>query len=285
MATIRSFLFVPANRIERIEKALESAADAVVIDLEDAIPIDAKGVARDGLFDWLEEQEKEENNQLKRIWVRINPLNSPWGHDDIDCLADFHLGGWVLPKAEHTYDVEQVLNLKPKRSQLALLIETAAGLAQIRLLAAIEGVNRLMFGTLDFQHDLNMKCDPLETQLNAFRNELALASRLANLPAPVDGVTAATTDTELLAQSVQQAKAYGFGAKLCIHPNQVSIVNQGFLPTLSEYQWAIKVVNENKKHQGAAFAVDGKMVDAPVISLAEQIIEQTKNIDPNTLPK
>lgn len=274
MASIRSFLFVPASRVDRFEKALDTEADAVIIDLEDAVAIDAKAAARDALCDWVEEQIKEDESVLKRIWVRINPLNSPWGHDDMDALSEFPLGGWVVPKAENTYDIEQVVTLKPKRTQLALLIETAVGLAHARLLSSLEGVDRLMFGTLDFQLDLDMKCDALETQLNAFRAELTLASRLAGLAAPVDGVTPSTTDTELLEQSVQQARAYGFGAKLCIHPRQVEGVNKGFMPSAEEHEWAQRVVAANEKHQGAAFSVDGKMVDAPVIALAEQIIQQ-----------
>ncbi|HLS16849.1 MAG TPA: CoA ester lyase [Paenalcaligenes sp.] len=274
MASIRSFLFVPASRVDRFEKALDTEADAIIIDLEDAVAIDAKAAARDALCDWVEEQIKEDESVLKRIWVRINPLNSPWGHDDMDALSEFPLGGWVVPKAENTYDIEQVVTLKPKRTQLALLIETAVGLAHARLLSSLEGVDRLMFGTLDFQLDLDMKCDALETQLNAFRAELTLASRLAGLAAPVDGVTPSTTDTELLEQSVQQARAYGFGAKLCIHPRQVEGVNKGFMPSAEEHEWAQRVVAANEKHQGAAFSVDGKMVDAPVIALAEQIIQQ-----------
>jgi len=274
MASIRSFLFVPASRPDRFEKALASAADAVVIDLEDAVSIDAKGMARDTLCDWLEEQEKDDEQLLKRIWVRINTLHSPWGHDDMDALAEFQLGGWILPQAESSYDVEQVLTLKPKRTELALLVESAVGMAHARLLAAITGVSRLMLGSLDLQLDLNMKCDALETQLNFYRAELVLASRLGGLEAPVDGVTTDTTDTELLTAAVQQARAYGFGAKLCIHPRQVDAVNQGFTPSAREYEWAQKVVAGNKKHQGEAFAVEGKMVDAPVVQLAEQIIEQ-----------
>lgn len=274
MPSIRSFLFVPASRADRFEKALDSAADAVVIDLEDAVGIDAKGVARDTLCDWLEEQEKEDEQRLKRIWVRINPLHSPWGHDDMEELSEFQLGGWILPQAESTYDIEQVITLKPKRTELALLVETAIGIAHARLLAAIPGVSRLMLGSIDLQLDLNMKCDPLETQLNSYRSELVLASRLGGLEAPVDGVTTSTTDIELLTQAVQQARAYGFGAKLCIHPRQVDTVNAGFTPSREEYEWAQKVVAGNEKHQGGAFAVEGKMVDAPVVSLAEQIIEQ-----------
>lgn len=272
MTTIRSFLFVPASRVDRFEKALDSEADAVVIDLEDAVPTDAKASARDDLCDWLESHQEDEAEILKKTWVRINPLHSPWGHDDIDALSDFHLAGWVLPKAESPYDVEQVVNLKPKRTQLALLIESAAGMAHARLLAATEGVNRLMFGTLDFQRDLNMHCDALETQLDSFRAELTLASRLAGLEAPVDGATPSTTDIELVQAAVTRARAFGFGAKLCIHPRQVAAVNQAFLPTDKEYDWAQRVMQANKKHRGGAFAVDGKMVDAPVIRLAEQII-------------
>lgn len=242
MTTIRSFLFVPASRVDRFEEALESEADAVIIDLEDAVAIDAKGSARDDLCDWLEAQEKEDEDSLKRIWVRINPLHSPWGHDDIDALSAFHLAGWALPKAENPYDVEQVVNLKPKRTQLALLIESAVGLAHARLLAATKGVNRLMFGTLDFQRDLNMHCDPLETQLDSFRAELTLASRLAGLDAPVDGATPSTTDTQLIQAAVARARAFGFGAKFCIHPSQVALVNQGFLPSSQEYDWAQRVL-------------------------------------------
>src|SRR5690625_3803477 len=274
MASIRSFLFVPASRVDRFEKALDTEADAVIIDLEDAVAIDAKAVARDALCDWLEEQSAEDETLLKRIWVRINPLNSPWGHDDMDALSEFQLGGWVVPKAENTYDVEQVVTLKPKRTQLALLIETAVGLAHARLLSTLDGVDRLMFGTLDFQLDLDMKCDPLETQLNAFRAELTLASRLAGLEAPVDGVTPSTTDTQLLEQSVQQARAYGFAAQLRIHPRQGAGVNRGLRRSDDQQDWPQRVIEANKTHQRAAFSVDGKLVDAPDIALAEQIIQQ-----------
>src|SRR5690625_39734 len=150
MAALRSFLFVPASRVVRFEKSLDTESDAIIIDLGDSVASDAKDTARDDLCDWLEEQEKDIEAVLKRIWVRINPLNSPWGQDDIDELATFNLGGWVLPKAESTYDIEQVVNLKPKRTQLALLIETDAGLEHARLLSAIEGVKHLLIGAIEF---------------------------------------------------------------------------------------------------------------------------------------
>src|SRR5690625_156230 len=112
MASIRSFLFVPASRVDRFEKALDTEADAIIIDLEDAVAIDAKAAARDAICDWVEEQIKEDESVLKRIWVRINPLNSPWGHDDMDALSEFPLGDWVVPKAGTSNDIEHVLTLK-----------------------------------------------------------------------------------------------------------------------------------------------------------------------------
>lgn len=269
MPAIRSFLFVPASRMDRVEKALATQADAVIIDLEDAVALAAKDNAREELNAWLNQQ-----TNLDRIWVRINPLQSNLGQTDIDLLGRHAVAGWVLPKAENITDVSVLQQKKVASSQIALLIESAAGIANARQLASQSDVSRLMFGTIDFQLDVNMKCDELETQLNTFRLELTLASRLAGIYSPVDGVTVSTSDDQLLHNSVKQAQQHGFSAKLCIHPNQVTTVNQGFMPSSQEYDWAKRVIEGDQTHQGAAFAVDGKMVDKPVIELAKRIINQ-----------
>lgn len=269
MPAIRSFLFVPATRMDRVEKALATQADAVIIDLEDAVALSAKDKARNELNKWLEQQ-----THVDRVWIRLNPLQTDLGHQDLDVLSHHAVAGWVLPKAENTTDVELLQQKKKPSSQIALLIESAVGIANARDLAKQTGVSRLMFGTIDFQLDVNMKCDELETQLNAFRLELTLASRLAGIYSPVDGVTVSTSDEQLLQNSVKQAQQHGFNAKLCIHPNQVSIVNAGFMPSCEEYDWAKRVIEGEQAHQGAAFAIDGKMVDKPVIELAKRIINQ-----------
>lgn len=269
MPTIRSFLFVPASRMDRVEKALATQADAIIIDLEDAVALAEKDRARQDLDAWLSHQKN-----LERIWVRINPLQTELGHTDINLLGRHSVAGWVLPKAENMTDISVLQQKKAMTSQIALLIESAIGVANARQLASQTDVSRLMFGTIDFQLDLNMKCDELETQLNTFRLELTLASTLAGIYPPVDGVTVSTSDEQLLQNSVQQAQQHGFSAKLCIHPNQVATVNQGFMPSAQEYDWAKRVIEGDQTHQGAAFAVDGKMVDKPVIELAKRIINQ-----------
>lgn len=269
MPTIRSFLFVPASRMDRVEKALATSADAIIIDLEDAVALNAKDQARTDLGQWLSQQ-----NSLHRVWVRINPLNTDLGQADFDVLGHIGVAGWVLPKAEDVAAVEKVAQGKHSQSQLALLIETAIGIDKARELAKCSGVTRLMFGTIDFQLDMNMKCDALESQLDGFRLQLTLASRLAGLHPPVDGVTVTTDDSDLLAKTVAKSRSFGFGAKLCIHPKQVNTVNTGFMPSAEEFDWAQRVIEGERTHQGAAFSIDGKMIDRPVIELAQRVIQQ-----------
>jgi citrate lyase subunit beta/citryl-CoA lyase len=109
-----------------------------------------------------------------------------------------------------------------------------------------------------------------------FRLQLTLASRLGKLAAPIDGVTTAIDDADLLTEDTRRAKRLGFGAKLCIHPKQVSVVNQAFAPSPEEVAWARRVLEAAQQAGGAAVAVDGKMVDTPVIGIAEQILRNVE---------
>jgi citrate lyase subunit beta/citryl-CoA lyase len=146
----------------------------------------------------------------------------------------------------------------------------------MREIAVLDKVQRLMFGSLDLQLDLGMQCDADETELAHFRMELVLASRLAGIAPPVDGVCVGLDDEAALASAVARAKRMGFRAKLCIHPRQLAVVNQGFLPALEELVWARKIVAAVSESGGAAISVDGKMVDAPVIALAQRLLAETQ---------
>ncbi|RYF38171.1 MAG: CoA ester lyase, partial [Comamonadaceae bacterium] len=195
IASARSFLFVPANRPERYAKALASGADAVIIDLEDAVAPDAKVAARQQLADGFDALHAAER---ARVLVRINAAGTPWHADDlalVDMLSKLDLGGVVLPKAEAVADVVQLATRIGTGCAVLPLIESAAGLAALDVLAACSGVTRLVFGNLDFQADLGMACGPDEAELQPVRLALVLASRRAGLPAPVDGVTPSTSDT------------------------------------------------------------------------------------------
>jgi citrate lyase subunit beta/citryl-CoA lyase len=134
-------------------------------------------------------------------------------------------------------------------------------------------VQRLVFGSIDFQLDLGMR-DAQEDELLYFRSQIVLASRLAGLVSPIDGVSTAIDHAEALHTDVQRASRLGFGGKLCIHPKQVAGVHRGFAPSAEELAWARRVLAASAAAGGAAIAVDGKMVDKPVLLRAERLVAE-----------
>jgi citrate lyase subunit beta/citryl-CoA lyase len=154
------------------------------------------------------------------------------------------------------------------------MLESAAGLAALDLLAGSSQVLRLVFGNLDFQADLGMACDADEVELQPVRLALVLASRRACLVAPVDGVTPGTGDIQQVQADAGRSRRGGFGAKLCIHPAQVAIVNLALGPTTAELEWARRVIDNSRDTGGGVFTLDGRMVDAPVLLLARQTLAQ-----------
>ncbi|MEY5099407.1 MAG: hypothetical protein RJA36_2126 [Pseudomonadota bacterium] len=261
----RSYLFVPADRIDRIGKALRSGADAVIVDLEDAVAPSAKPAARAALADWLA------SAGSAPVLVRVNAPQTPWFDDDLRLCALPSVRGIVLPKAEQAQQLARIAAAAPGKALLPL-IETAAGIDALRAIAACPGVQRLVFGSIDFQLDLGIEGD--DDALLFFRSQLVLASRLAGLQAPVDGVTTAIGDEAVLTADALRARRLGFGAKLCIHPAQVAAVNQAFTPAAAEVDWARRVLAAAQASGGAAVAVDGKMVDMPVLLRARTLLQR-----------
>lgn len=265
----RSFLFVPGHRPERFAKALASGADAVIVDFEDAVPLDAKATARDAL---LAAWPALDVAQRARLLVRVNPAGTPWHAADLATVAQLpDLGAVMLPKAESAQQIEAVW--RAAQRPVLPLIESAEGVGQMDPIARAPGVLRLGLGHIDLQADLGMSCGPDEAELAPIRVALVVASRRAGLPAPVDGVTTATTDADVLARDAQRSRRFGLGAKLCIHPAQVAGVHQALAPTEAECDWARRVLAAEVEARGGAFSVDGKMVDPPVLLLARKILQ------------
>jgi len=260
--TPRSFLFVPGNRPERFAKACDSGADAVILDLEDAVAPEDKARARDAVADWL--------RPGLPVVLRINGVESPWFAEDSALAAQPGVAAVMLPKAERAEEVAALL-AQGCRKVLAL-VETAAGFENARALARTSGVQRLVFGSIDFQLDLGI--DGEQEELLMFRSGLVLASRLAGLPRPVDGVSTALDDTAVIATDATRARRLGFGGKLCIHPRQVQAVNAAFSPSQEAVLWARRVLAAAAASAGAAVAVDGKMVDRPVILRAQAVLAE-----------
>lgn len=269
ITTASSYLFAPANRPERYAKALESGADAVIVDLEDAVALPQKEEARATLARWL-----RGNGPQPRLWVRINAADTVWHGDDLLTFSALSMAGIVLPKAEEAKTLSSIARrLGPGRGLIAL-IESAAGLAAMREIAAVPGVQRLAFGSIDAQVDLGMQCGPEEEELMHFRMEMVMASRLAGIAPPIDGVTTDFNDDAFLARMVQRARRMGFGAKLCIHPKQVEGVRRGFMPGEQELAWAEEVMAAVRASDGGAISLKGKMIDKPVILQAEKFLHQ-----------
>jgi citrate lyase subunit beta/citryl-CoA lyase len=267
----RSYLFVPATRTDRVAKALASGADTVIVDLEDAVAPGDKASARDAAARGLPEAAK--------LLVRVNGPDSAWLEDDLRMCTQAGVGGIVLPKTESAEHVAHVASRLPRGTPILPLIESARGFAALASLCSAGQVQRLVFGTIDFQLDMGIEGEGDE--LLYFRSHLVLASRVGGLQPPVDGVSVEINDDARVREDAIRGKRLGFGAKLCIHPKQVAVVNACFRPTADEIAWANRIAQAAQAANGAAVAVDGKMVDRPVILKAEEILREAARFSAN----
>jgi citrate lyase subunit beta/citryl-CoA lyase len=256
-------LFVPANRPERYAKAAGSGADGIIIDLEDAVAPPAKAAARDTLV-----QSLASNPAFPAVFVRINAAGTPWHADDLAAVAKLAIAGVVVPKAENVGELDRIAGLVGGRDRIIALVESAVGIASVRAIAPV--VSRMAFGTVDFAIDLGI-AHTREALLSA-RAELVLAARLANRVAPFDGVTTVIDVDSETESDAAYAASLGFAGKFLIHPRQVGPAARGFSPPAADVAWAQRVMSATS--DGAAASVDGKMVDAPVRAMAEQILRR-----------
>lgn len=277
IANARSFLFVPATRPERFSKALDSGADWVVIDLEDAVAVADKASARENLADGFSGLSAE---QRARVLVRINPTDSEFHDADLALLAvlvEEGLRAVMVPKAAVAAEIQRLVDRLSEDIEVVALVESLAGVDALDYLAKLPSVVRFAFGHLDFQVDMGMHCGEQEMELAPVRFAIAAASRRANMAPPIDGVTVDTKDLARIQRDIDRAVGFGYTGKLCIHPAQVDTVNRAFAPSQSDIEWAQRVVAEADAHGGAVFSLDGKMVDMPVISKAAHILAKAQS--------
>lgn len=263
----RSLLFVPGDRPERFDRAATSGADGIVIDLEDAVQPDAKQVARENIRVWLQDG--------GAAVVRINAIDTPWHEDDMLLLAISGVRAVMLPMVEDAFKLAAFCASLPVQLPVIALIETARGVWNLEDLVAVKGVTRLGFGSIDFQLDTGIEDE--DQGLLYARSRIVLASAMAGLAPPFDGVCVDLDGDETLACETRRAKGLGFRGKLCIHPRQVSVVNSGFSPSMDELEWAKHVVKvSDAAGAKGAIRLDGKLIDAPVVSRARLLLGQNK---------
>ena len=280
MNLLRSLLFVPGHHARRIAKALESPADAVIIDLEDAVPPAEKEAARANAAAALADR------AAPAVYVRVNGAGDSGCLDDLLAVTRPGLAGIVLPKAESAAQLHALdwalSQLEPRHGmaggavELVPLVESARGVEAAPAIATAAGrVRRLTYGVADYSLDLGLQPDPLEAGLAYLRARLVHASRAAGREAPIDSVVVEIRDLERLRESAQRARALGFGGKLCLHPDQVPVVNGVFGPTQAELAHAQAVVEayDAARARGeAAVTVEGLFVDAPVAETARKLL-------------
>lgn len=258
-------LFVPGDRPERFAKAAAAGADAVIIDLEDAVApgrheaalTHAMTALRDGAL---------------RALVRVHPIDDPRHvHERDTLLALAHdrgagLLGLVVAKADDAAAVAELRNELPGDLALIPLIESATGLIEAHAMAAIAGVTRLALGAVDLSLDLG--ADPAPEYLSYARSQLVVVSRAERIAAPLDSPPLQIADLDEVEAGARHARAHGFGGSLAIHPAQLAAVRRGFAPSDQDIAWALAVLAA----EGGAAQVEGRLVDRPVTERAKIIL-------------
>jgi citrate lyase subunit beta/citryl-CoA lyase len=264
MQTPRSALFVPADRPERHQKALDAGADAVIVDLEDAVAAAKKAEARQILV-----HSSAAGMGGTECLVRINSPLLEEGRADLEALAAMRVDAVVVPKADATsVDIAAASGLP-----LVALVETAAGVLDAAAIARHPAVAMLMLGPVDLSLELGVEQDPGDDGMNTARGLLVLAAAAAGIPGPIDGPCVQVGDRAALALEIERARRLGFVGKACIHPAQVEPVNLAFSPTAEEIAWAERVAAALDSNNGAGVVIlDGEMIDRPVVLRAQRIL-------------
>ncbi|EFL12589.1 MULTISPECIES: CoA ester lyase [Actinomycetes] len=254
-------LFVPGSRPDRFAKAAASGADAVVLDLEDAVAPADKARAREQVRRW--------RAQGGAGIVRVNDRRTRWYREDLASLEGPAVV--LLPKTGTADDVEDVRGLLAPESWVIPILETAQGIVNAPAIAAVPGVARLAFGNGDLAAELGV-AHTSHRALAAARSAVVLAAAAAGIAPPLDGVTTAIDDEALLAADTRHARELGFTGRLCIHPRQIAATHRELAPSREEIRWARSVVDS--VGTGAATVVNGGMVDQPILARARALLAQ-----------
>jgi citrate lyase subunit beta/citryl-CoA lyase len=286
MSIYRSFLFAPGNHPRRVEKALSLDVDAVILDLEDACPIVEKKATRAVVTAACRRP------RTCLGYVRVNATTTEFGYGDIVAVVQKGVDGIILPKLESADEIRAVdwviSNLEKERElpigtfDVIPIIETGKGMANIRAItAAGTRVKRIAFGAGDFTLDMGIAWSRTETELLPYRSKCVLASRAADIEAPIDTVWVDLKDPEGFMNSTRHIKALGFQGKMCIHPDQVLVVNEILSPAAADVEWSHKVVQAfeaAEKAGSASIQLDGKFIDYPIVYRARRVLEASQRI-------
>ncbi|MFT6955979.1 MAG: citrate lyase subunit beta/citryl-CoA lyase [Halieaceae bacterium] len=283
---IRSFLFTPGNHPRKVEKVFGAAADAVILDLEDAVAIAEKVATRETVVQAM----KQPRSCLG--YIRVNALDTGYCEEDIKAVIGPWLDGIVIPKVESAATIlavdalisaaEREANLPIGSIDLMPIIETACGVEYATEIAsASPRVRRLSFGGGDYTLDLDYIWSADEEVLSYARARISHATRVANIDPPIDTVVLQINDNERFCASAERGKKFGFTGKLCIHPSQVPLCNTTFTPSAEEIAHAEAVVTAFEAAEAAGSAsiqLDGYFIDYPIVYKSQRILALAKKL-------
>lgn len=280
----RSYLFVPGSDAAMMRKALASDADAVVLDLEDAVASARKDAARAEIGRVLAELGAEPlADRSPAVHVRINRSGDSYAEDDVAVAIHPRVEAIRLPKTEGATEVRAVSAAIAQR-EVALgmpigvillypTIESARGVMSAEAIASSDPrVARLVLGQADLVADIGGRGDDTLTTLVP-RALVVLASRAAGIDSPVDGATTDLTDASVLGAALTRARALGFFGKSAIHPRQIAAINDAFTPDDAELAAAERIVHAAEAAGGAATSIDGELVDTAIVRRAQSLLE------------
>lgn len=271
-ATYPAALFVPATKLPRLNAGIVEHADRIIVDLEDAVSEDDKDQARVNLVQYIA------HHPEARIVVRVNSSASAhFPHDLSVCRNHAEITAIMLPKVEKPGDCDP---LRPLNVPIIALIESALGLQNLPRICERTDVFQLALGLLDLSLSTNLVDDTAEELFfhNQARAAVVSASAAYALDPPLEGVFPTLFDDEGMQRHARRARNFGFGGVMCIHPSQIDVVKSAFAPTEDEIQWAHRIVDAMNDGDGV-LTVDGKMVDAPILAKASQILRSVATLE------
>lgn len=287
---VRTALFVPGNRPDRVDKAVDTAADVVILDLEDAVPYSQKNETRPVV------REKILKYHQRPVFVRVNALNTEFFQDDLNAVLVKELACIMVPKVDAADQIQEInrrllkveenKGVRPGSVAIMPLIESALAVENVfQIVTQRTDPERLFtvaFGAADFALDMGFEITKTGEELCYPRARIAVACRAAGVAPPLDTpFMIDLKDFEALEADIKRARRYGFQGKLCIHPNQIDMCNRLFSPSKAEIQYARKVIQAFDAAEAggsAAIQVEGKFIDYPVVERCRRILKISKLI-------
>ena len=288
MELFRSFIFVPGNRANMLERARSFTADVIMVDLEDSVPPGEKAIARDLAKEWVPILRREG----QKVMVRVNSLDTGLTRPELEAVVSPDLYGISLGKVESTWnirDVDRMLSaieplagVEPGSTKIVAWTETASALVDARDIgAASPRVVALAFGAEDFTNDMGIERSDTGEEVQVPRSLVPVAARAANV-ASLDSPFVRFQDPDGLRADAKRSRQMGYTGKFAIHPSQIDIINETFSPSPEETAYARQIMNawEQAEAEGrGSLAMDGRMVDVPVVKRAQNLLAFAEAIE------